>query len=488
MTLEFPPSIEPDELVLAIDQGGHASRSMVFDGRGQLLVEASAEIETRRPAPGRVEHAPEPLLASIEQTLTQVVQQLGPALPQLRVAGIATQRSSIVCWDRFSGAALSPVISWQDRRGAGWLEQFSDQAEQIRACTGLRLSAHYGVSKLHWCLNHLPAVQEALAEQRLAWGPLVSFLLFRLLDERPLKLDPANASRTLLWDLKRRDWSAHLLQLFGLPQDPLPQSVPSRHPYGTLTLTDTQIPMMLATGDQSAALFAFGRPDDATIYINMGTGAFLQRPQPAGCPDSQSLLGSILLQADERTLYALEGTVNGAGSALAWAQQRFQLTRQQLLEGLADWLAQCTDPPLFLNGVSGLGSPYWIADFPSSFVGEGDTPSCVVAVVESIVFLLQANIQAMAEQDAVVSRIVISGGLAVQDGLCQRLADLSGLPVQRPDCREATVRGLASLLVGSQPGVPTETADHFMPQANPGLERRYQCWCREMCTVLSQSI
>ena len=484
MTPGIPQSIKPDERVLVIDQGGHASRSMVFDGRGRLLAEASEEIETCSPAPDRVEHAAEPLLVSIQQTLTRIAAQQGAALHRLRAAGIATQRSSIVCWDRQSGAALSPVISWQDRRAAGWLAQFSNRAGQIRARTGLRLSAHYGVSKLHWCLEHLPAVQRAMAEQRLAWGPLVSFLLFRLLDERPLLVDPANASRTLLWDLQRRDWSPHLLQLFGLPQDPLPLSVPSRHPFGTLTLAGTRVPLTLATGDQSAALFAYGRPDEAAIYINMGTGAFLQRPQPGGCPDSRSLLGSILLQEDERSLYALEGTVNGAGSALTWVQQHFGLTPQQLQEGLSDWLDQSVDPPLFLNGVSGLGSPYWLAGFPSRFVGEGEVPACVVAVVESIVFLLQTNIEAMEEQGSAVIQIVISGGLAVQDGLCQRLADLSGLPVQRPDCREATARGLASLLVGSTAGRPAVSADSFRPQANPGFRRRYRLWCREMGAAL----
>ena len=146
-----------------------------------------------------------------------MLQGLGARAAQIVSAGLATQRSSIVCWDRVTGQALSPVISWQDRRAHEWLARFAPHAEAIHATTGLMLSAHYGASKLRWCLDHLPAVAQAETEGRLAFGPLASFLIFRLTAEHTLAADPANAARTLLWNIQSLDWDEGLLHLFSIP-------------------------------------------------------------------------------------------------------------------------------------------------------------------------------------------------------------------------------------------------------------------------------
>ena len=171
---------------------------------------------------------------------------------QVASAGLATQRSSIVCWDRVSGQALSPVISWQDRRAHEWLTRFALHAEEIHATTGLMLSAHYGASKLRWCLDHLPAVAQAQSEGRLAFGPLASYLVFRLTEERTLAVDPANAARTLLWNIKTLNWDEGLLHLFSIPASALPPCVPTRHHFGHLVAAGQRIPLALVSGDQSA--------------------------------------------------------------------------------------------------------------------------------------------------------------------------------------------------------------------------------------------
>ncbi len=470
-------------LYLAIDQGGHASRALVFDAQGQLHAEAFAEITTQHPTPDQVEHHPDELLQSIRVVLDEIAHQLGPACARVRAAGLATQRSSIVCWDRLSGAALSPVISWQDRRAARWLETFADQSAEIHARTGLQLSPHYGVSKLRWCLEHLPAVSDALAEGRLAWGPLASFVLFRLLEEQPFKVDPANASRTLLWDLRTRDWSAELLARFSLPRAALPECVPSRHRFGTLQLGPYCVPLTVTTGDQSAALFATGNPTPDTLYANLGTGAFVQRLIADTLPDPGALLAGVVFSNEQGACHVLEGTVNGAGCALEWLRQQLQLTPPELQQLLSETLAPGASPPLFLNGISGLGSPYWIANFPSRFVGIGNPQDQVYAVLESIVFLLSVNIEHLSHYPPRPQRIQVSGGLAAHDQLCQCLADVTTLPVYRPVIREATARGLAFLLADAPEDWPTESAPACFPAtAQPALRQRFEQWRHAMET------
>lgn len=475
-------AVDFDPLYLCLDQGGHASRARVFDRRGGCRVGALCEVGVRAPRPDWVEQDPEELVASLQAVMTEAIASLGARADRIVCAGIATQRSSIVCWDRETGAALSPVISWQDRRAWQWLEQFSSQADTIHRHTGLRLSPHYGASKLRWCLDHLRAVAAARRAGRLAMGPLASFLLFRLLGEKPLLVDPANAARTLLWNLRALDWDPGLLEFFGIPPETLPRCVPTRHAFGALRAGEREIPLIVATGDQSAALFASGTPAADTVYVNVGTGAFIQHPvaQPPAVP---GLLGGVVYHGADRTYYVLEGTVNGAGAALRWAEREWGV--HEIESHLAEWLARAGDLPLFLNGVAGLGAPFWAADFPSRLIGDGAPWQKACAVLESVVFLLQVNLEAMQKISPTPRRLCVSGGLSRLDGLCQRLADLSGLPTYRPTEHEATARGTAYLLAGFPDNWPEEKPGvSFTPEPHPGLMRRYKDWRTEMKRAL----
>ncbi len=470
-------------LYLAVDQGSHAARAIVFNRQGHVQAQARQEITTLRPRPGWIEHDPEEIIEAVRHSVREIERQLGNDAGRIERAGVTTQRSSVVCWDRDAGGPLSNVISWQDRRAADWLEGFTYASERVRAITGLVLSPHYGVSKLRWCLDELDAVNDAFDQRRLAFGPLSSFLLHRLLNEPVLVADPANASRTLVWDYRQRDWSVELLDLFGLPVSPLPKSVPSRYGYGALRIGPHNVPLELATGDQSAALFGFGEPTPATVHINLGTGAFLQQavgPEPIALP---GLLSSVVYQDQAYSLYVLEGTVNGAGSAILKIADELGMDREYMQANSAKWLDEVTDPPLFLNGVGGLGSPYWVADFPTRFVGDAasDGPARIVAVIESIAFLLAVNLEAFALHDPAPERLVVTGGLAVIDPLCRRLADLAGMRVIRHQAQEATAQGLAYLLADHPPHwIPAGSEDVFRSRAGDPIHVRYRRWRNAM--------
>jgi glycerol kinase len=469
-----------DPLFLAIDQGTHASRALVFDGRGALLAQGEQAIGLVRPRPDWAEQDGEEVVASLRVAAERALAALGARARDVVAAGLASQRSNAVCWDVQSGAPLSPIFSWQDRRAHAWLRRFEARAEDVHRKTGLFLSPHYGASKLRWSLDTLPAVREALAAGRLAWGPMTSFLTFRLLAERPLLADPQCAARTQLWNLHTRDWDASLLEMFGLPPEALlPRCVPTVHAWGTLHAGGVAVPLRAVNGDQSAALFGFGWPEADTAYVNAGTGAFVQRAIEREPDYAPRLLTGIVLQDGPALVYTLEGTVNGCASALEWATR--ELAEPELLARLPAWLARAergdSEPPLFFNGISGLGAPFWRADFESRFEGSSEPWLRAVAVVESIAFLLQANMEELARTVPAPARIRISGGVSRLDGLCRSLADLTGLPVLRRDDPEGTARGIAYLAAGRPAAWGGDSReDEFVPRDEPALRGRYRRW------------
>ena len=302
-------------------------------------------------------------------------------------------------------------------------------------------------------------------------GPLASYLLFHLLQDRPACVDHANASRTLLWNLHTRDWDDELLELFGIPRPVLPACRPVCADYGRIAPGD--IPLRAVNGDQTAALYALGAPRDDTLLVNIGTGAFVLLPVADPAMRPAGLLAGISHSDAGGGRYYIEGTVNGAAAALTWAAQRFALTG--LEEKLPGWLDDVSEPALFINTVGGLGAPWWRTGPEPYFESRSPSaPEAMVAVIESILFLIQANIGLMCQAAPSVGIIRISGGLANLDALCQRLADLSGLEVQRPPQVEATARGIAWQASGASVAWPASgPVACFTPRENPRLRARY---------------
>jgi len=462
-----------DTLYLALDQGGSQSRALVIDGRGQIIAHAAQAVATRRPQPGWVEQSPQALLGSLRAAAEQAVDQLATTQRrQLISCGLACQRSSLLAWNHHAGAALTPLISWQDTRGAALMPGDPAAFATLHQISGLYPSAHHGASKFAWLLQHVPAVREAAAEQRLGLLPLASFLAQALFGRHAI--DPANAQRTLLWDYQRGDWSPELLALFAVDRTWLPPLLPSRADWGQLSVADLNLPCRLLAGDQSVAPLAAGMPADGQVQINLGTGAFLCTPDHHY--PSARLLHSVAYSDGEQGLAWLEGTVNGAGAALQW------------LEQAGDALPAQSGRPeagaIFLNAVGGLGSPFWRSDLHSRFL-DTPGPQRSVAVRESILFLLQENLREMAAAGVPLHRLRLSGGLSQTPGMAQQLANLSALPVELLAEPEATARGLAWVLADGPSQWHSAPPRHYSPAPDPALQHRYRAWQQAMARWLA---
>ncbi len=465
------------DYLLAIDQGTHASRALLFDACGRRLAGQVVAIGLTRPAADRAEQDPGEILASVRDSVSRVIAELPPReRGNIRACGISTQRSTVLAWSA-GGAPLSPAIGWQDLRGAPLVEALRAQARAIREQTGLPLSPHYGASKLHW-LHQLLA-----GEPSLRLGPLAAFLLNQLTGGGH-RVDHANAQRMQLLNLSTLNWSPQIADWFSLPLDTLPACRPVIDDHGILG--DHDIPVTAVCGDQNAAWHSEGRQHGRCARINLGTGAFILAAQRPG-EDIPELLSTLSVSDAHGADWLIEGTVNGAGAALQWLIDTCQI--EDLFEHLPRWLEQVQQPPLFLNTVGGLGSPWWRQGPPPAFVPE-DTSSTpaerAVAVVESILFLLQCNLERILGKTP-VECLKLSGGLSRLDGLCQKLANLSGLEVERCDDPEASARGAAWLAAGCPDEWPgTGGSPAFQPLPDAPLRARFRAFLehlQESCEV-----
>jgi glycerol kinase len=456
--------------VLAIDQGTHSTRAILFDDAGQIICNAQQAIGLKRLNHSAVEQSPDEILQSMQAVISRILEDPATRRGDIRCAGLATQRSSVLAWARDTGKPLSPVLSWQDRRTAAALDALGEHAATIRRLTGLRLSPHYGAGKMHWLMKNNPAVAAANHDRTLTLGPLASFLLRHLTATGTDLVDDANASRTLLWNLARRDWDNTLLDYFAIPAGVLPVCRPIRSAYGNIA--NEAIAVTAVNGDQTSALYSQGTPARDTLYINIGTGAFALLPVNDPDRRPETLLAGISDSEDSTCDYYVEGTVNSAAAALKWATARYAL--ENVESSLSAWLDRITAPTLFINTLGGLGSPWWKDGPAAYFLDENVTgDEAMVAVVESILFLLQANLEHMVPLNPSLRRIQISGGLANLDAVCQRLANLTGLVVHRPVQLEATARGIAWLAAGCpdswRPGGRGAT---FIPADDAALRAR----------------
>jgi len=467
------------QLTLILDQGSHASRVAIFSADGSLLQIVSQNIITQHQGSHYEQDASE-ILASFHSLFKKINPEY---IPDIINCGLCTQRSSIIAWHKTSGQPLSPIISWRDLRPQNFIESINCDDNFIKNTTGLPLSAHYSAGKMNWLLSHNNSVAQALQDEQLCIAPIASFLLFHLLQEQPYIIDHSNAQRTQLFDIEKLEWSEELLKLFEVPRNCLPQLNPVISHYGYLK--SLNIPLTCVCGDQNAALHAYPPLADNTALVNIGTGAFIlstsyEKHYPRRL--LRSIARSQQIEHQNFTNYITEGTVNGAGAALSWKEHTHPV--DNLFKRLPGWLNDIKSPPLFINTVAGLGSPWWSSASNPKFIAYKSQHTIAeeyVAIVESIVFLIFYNLQELAQS---TDTLLLSGGLSKLDGLCQKLADLSSIKITRYRECESSARGCAwlsrQLLTNNEDWCPLPVEKTFTPIKNDLLVNRYQQFVGEL--------
>ncbi|MBX3026489.1 glycerol kinase GlpK [bacterium] len=487
----------PRRFILAIDQGTTGSTAIVFDEAGAVRGRAYGELTQHFPKPGWVEHDPLEIWSVSLRVMRQALRAARVKAADLAALGITNQRETTVLWDRKTGTPVHRAIVWQDRRTADACARLkADGAEaMVRAKTGLVVDAYFSGTKLRWLFDHV----RRLRGRDLAFGTIDSWLIWQLTGGRVHVTDHTNASRTLLYDIHRRDWDPELLDLLGVPAAVLPRLVASS---GVVATSDpgvlgAEVPIAGIAGDQQAALFGQACFRPGMVKNTYGTGCFiLMFTGDTAVASRKGLLTTVACGVDGRPAYALEGSVFIAGAAVQWLRDGLGLLKTARE---SERLATSVDSTLGVYVVPafvGLGTPYWDAAARGAIVGltRGVQRAHIVrATLEALAYQTRDVVDTMAaESGKPLAGLRVDGGAAANDFLMQFQADLLSATVDRPRIIETTALG-AALLAGRGVGLwpnaeKLERARKrdrlFKPRLRP--ERRealYKGWTRAVAAV-----
>ncbi|MEO7056799.1 MAG: glycerol kinase GlpK [Caldimonas sp.] len=459
--------------LLALDQGTSSSRAIVFDAAGRIVASAQAEFRQIFPQPGWVEHDPKEIWQSQLATAREALAKSGLAATDIAGIGITNQRETTLVWNRATGEPIGNAIVWQDRRTAPACEALKERGLEplFRERTGLVLDAYFSGTKLAWLLDHVAGARAAAGRGELAFGTVDSWLMWMLTGGASAATragavhvtDVTNASRTLLFDVPRGEWSTELAAALDVPREMLPEVHPSSHVFGhtTADLLGASLPICGVAGDQQSALFGQACFKPGQVKNTYGTGCFMLMNTGSRFEVSTNgLLATSAAQPGVQKQFAREGSVFIGGAVVQWLRDGLRAIQsssevQQLAESVPD-----NGGVMFVPAFTGLGAPHWNPDARGTITGltRGSTIAHIArAALESIAFQSAALLDAMsrdlvASGGAPVTELRVDGGACVNDLLMQFQADLLGIPVLRPQVIETTALG-AAYLAGLSCGV-----------------------------------
>ena len=487
-----------------MDQGTTGTTVLAFDRAGRLRSRGYSELPQHFPRPGWVEHRGEEIWETTLRALRAALRPLGGARAAIAAIGLTNQRETTLVWDRATSKPVAPAIVWQDRRTADRCLALRRAGKEraISRRTGLKLDPYFSATKLEWIVRNVPGVRARARRGALAFGTVDSWLLWKLTDGAVHATDATNASRTLLYDIRRLRWDPGLLRLFGVPSSLLPEVRASSGDFGrthNVPGLPDGIPIRGIAGDQQAALFGQGCASTGGLKNTYGTGCFLLlHTGSKRIPSGSGLLTTIACGPRGEPAYALEGSVFIAGASIQWLRDGLGLLKTAAeSEALARQVPDAGGT-ILVPAFAGLGAPYWRPEARGLWCGltRGATRAHLArAALESIAYQSRDLVQSMRRESGVrVRELRVDGGASLNGFLMQFQADLLGIPIVRPGLVETTALG-AALLAGIGVGWWKRASDLeavralgkvFRPKMGRAeRERLYRGWTEAVAMLLS---
>jgi glycerol kinase len=431
--------------ILVIDEGTSSTRAALYSkdlSRGDFSQEPVA---LSSPSPDIVEQDGD---AIWRHSLDVAKRACGGGIVPAAI-GLTNQRETTLIWERATGRPVHAAMIWQDRRGAalGAAMKTDGREAELTSRTGLLADPYFSAFKINWMLENVSGVREAANRGELAFGNVDTWLIWNLTGGKVHATDASNASRTGLYNIHTGAWDNALLALFDIPASLLPHVRDSVGSFGETTLLGGSVPILGVVGDQQAALMGQGCVVPGQTKITFGTGAFLMaQTGSVAVASTNRLLTTVAWQIGGQRAWAMEGAVLNAGTAIQWLRDQLGLMlnaadSQELAMSVPDSAGVYMVPAF-----TGLGAPHWAPSAQGLVcgIGRGTTKAHLVrAALEASAFQTADLLAALTKDGVKLDLLRVDGGMTANDFFLQRLADITGLTVERPSDLEMTARGAA---------------------------------------------
>jgi glycerol kinase len=431
-------------MILAIDQGTTGTTCIVFDEHGHPRGRAYSEFRQYFPQPGWVEHDAAEIWDVTRKVAVGALSDAAVQGSDLKGIGITNQRETVVAWDQKTGEPVHHALVWQDRRTAGRCDELREQGHErlVRERTGLVIDPYFSGTKIEWLLRN------AELPEGTVFGTIDSWIVFKLTGRH--LTDFSNASRTLLFDIRKLAWDPELCELLGVDPETLPEPVPSSEVYGTTGEFGGAVPVAGIAGDQQAALFGQACHSPGEAKNTYGTGSFVLLNTGVEAADpTEGLLTTVAWGLGGEVSYALEAAVFVTGAAVQWLRDELRIISEAGETAALAASIDSNDGVYFVPALTGLGSPYWDPYARGTIVGltRGTGRAHLArAALEAIAY---ETVDAVRAQEAASGESLPSlkadGGAVVNEWLMQFQADVLGVPVIVPEVAETTALGAAYL-------------------------------------------
>ena len=448
-----------NKYILSIDQGTTSTRAMLFDQNFEIKGSSQVEFKQFFPKDGCVEHDPEEIMNTIYHTVNDVLEKTKITFKEILSIGITNQRETVVVWNKKTGKPIYNAIVWQDRRTAGYCNKLKDQglSEKIQKITGLIIDSYFSATKIKWLLENINGAKELADKGELLFGTIDSWIIWNLTEGKSHVTDATNASRTMIFDIKKNTWSSQLLKLFEIPEHILPEVKNCADDFGTTSKFGGEIKIGGVAGDQQAAAIGQACLNAGSVKSTYGTGCFMIMNTGEELKLSKNkLLSTIAYRVDNKNYYALEGSIFIAGAAVQWLRDSLKLINTA---SETDDLYNQADPTqkiYLVPAFTGLGAPYWDGEARGSIFGltrNTGIPEMVKAAIDSVAYQTKDLLLAMEKDSGMKINVIrVDGGMVNNESFLQFLSSLLQTNVDRPTIIETTALG-AAYLAGYQSGL-----------------------------------
>ena len=452
--------------ILSIDQGTTSTRSILFDLKGKPVFVSQKEFKQYYPKDGWVEHNPEEIWVTTKKVIKEIINKNKKIKGNILTIGITNQRETTLLWDNKTGKCIYNAIVWQDRRTANLCNKLKKKGLEnlIKSRTGLLLDPYFSATKIKWIIENIPSAKKLLKKNRLLFGTIDTYLIWKLTKGKIHATDSTNASRTMLFNIKKNCWDKKILKLLKIPESILPNVKNSADNFGFTdkSITKKSYPINGVIGDQQAATVGQSCFKKGSIKITFGTGAFIIMNTGNNKINSKyKLLSTICYRINNRTTFALEGSIFIAGASVQWLRDKLKIIKStKITEKISK--KQINNNNVYLvPAFTGLGAPYWKPNVRGILTGltrDTGRNEIIRATLESVAYQTSDLLNAMKKDGLKPSVIKVDGGMANNYWFIQFLTDILNIKALKPKVYETTSLG-AAVMAGYYIGVYKSLSD-----------------------------